>query len=158
MRYGFTSLQATIEKLLEAEYFLAGMTRSHGAELGYNLNAFLAACRSVTFVMQKSLSKVAGFDAWYDSWRRRMKADPAMGFFLELRNISQHEGPVSMSADRFRIRRAGPIGSRATERQCLRCSSDVTLPRHAASTSPRPPGLSTGFGWRSRTKAASMPR
>jgi hypothetical protein len=24
-----------------------------------------------------------------------MKADAAMGFFLELRNISQHEGPVS---------------------------------------------------------------
>lgn len=95
MRYRFTSLQATIEKLLEAEYFLAGMTRSKGAEFGYNLNAFLAACRSVTFVMQKSLSKVAGFDAWYDSWRQRMKADPAMGFFLELRNISQHEGPVS---------------------------------------------------------------
>jgi len=95
MRHPFTSLQATIEKLLEAEYFLAGMTRTHGAELGYNLNAFLAACRSVTFVMQKSLSKVAGFDAWYDGWRQRMKADPAMGFFLELRNISQHEGPVS---------------------------------------------------------------
>lgn len=95
MAHCFTSLAPSIEKLLEAEYFLAGITRSNGAELGYNLNAFLAACRSVTFVMQKSLSKVAGFDAWYDGQRQEMKADPAMGFFLELRNISQHEGPVS---------------------------------------------------------------
>lgn len=95
MAYRFTSLQGTIEKLLEAEYFLGGLTTSCGSEFGYNLNAFLSACRSTTFVMQKSLSHVTGFRAWYDDRRRLMKADPAMGFFLELRNISQHEGPVS---------------------------------------------------------------
>lgn len=91
----FTSLQGTIENLLEAEYFLGMLTKSNGAEFGYNLDAFLAACRSVTFVMQKALSSVEGFGAWYDKCRRHMKTDPAMGFFLELRNISQHEGPVS---------------------------------------------------------------
>ena len=95
MAYRFTSLQGTIEKLLEAEYFLGGLMTSCGPEFGYNLNAFLSACRSSTFVMQKSLSHVTGFSAWYDDRRRLMKADPAMGFFLELRNISQHEGPVS---------------------------------------------------------------
>lgn len=95
MAYRFTSLQGTIEKLLEAEYFLGGLTTSCGSEFGYNLNAFLSACRSTTFVMQKSLSHVTGFGAWYDDRRRLMRADPAMGFFLELRNISQHEGPVS---------------------------------------------------------------
>ena len=95
MTQPFTSLQGTIQKLLEAEYFLGGLATSFGAEFGYNLNAFLSACRSVTFVMQKSLSSVEGFGAWYDECRRCMKKDPAMGFFLELRNISQHEGPVS---------------------------------------------------------------
>lgn len=95
MAYRFTSLQGTIEKLLEAEYFLGGLTTSSGSEFGYNLNAFLSACRSATFVMQKSLSHVTSFGAWYDDRRRLMKSDPAMGFFLELRNISQHEGPVS---------------------------------------------------------------
>jgi len=91
----FTSLQSSIDKLLEAEYFLGGLTRCQGPEFGYNLNAFLGACRSVTFVLQKTLSRVVGFDAWYAACRERMKGDPAMGFFLELRNISQHEGPVS---------------------------------------------------------------
>ena len=95
MAYRFTSLQGTIEKLLEAEYFLGGLTTSSGSEFGYNLNAFLSACRSATFVMQKSMSRVTGFGAWYDDRRQLMKSDPAMGFFLELRNISQHEGPVS---------------------------------------------------------------
>lgn len=95
MAHRFTSLQGSIEKLLEAEYFLAGLSRNRGAEFGYNLNAFLGSCRSVTFVLQKSLSGVASFDAWYAAARERMKADLAMRFFLELRNISQHEGPVS---------------------------------------------------------------
>lgn len=95
MAYQFTSLHGSIEKLLEAEYFLAGLTVTSGSEFGYNLNAFLSACRSVTFVMQKSFSHVPGFSAWYANCRSRMKSDRAMGFFLELRNISQHEGPVS---------------------------------------------------------------
>ena len=95
MAHRFTSLQGTIEKLLEAEYFLGGLTTSCGPEFGYNLNAFLSACRSATSVMQKSLSHVTAFDAWYEDRRRLMKADPAMGFFLKLRNISQHEGSVS---------------------------------------------------------------
>lgn len=95
MAYRFTSLQSSIEKLLEAEYFLARLTTTHGPEFGYNLNAFLGSCRSATFVLQKSLSRTTGFAGWYASCRERMKADPAMGFFRELRNISQHEGPVS---------------------------------------------------------------
>lgn len=41
------------------------------------------------------MSHVTGFGAWYDDRRRPMKADPARAFFLELRNISQHKGPVS---------------------------------------------------------------
>jgi hypothetical protein len=80
---------------LEAEYFLAGVASTNGLEFQFNLNAFLGACRSVTFVMQKSMSDVAGFASWYRTRQNEMKADAAMRFFLELRNISQHEGPVS---------------------------------------------------------------
>lgn len=96
MGHQFTSLAATIEKLLEAEYFLGGMVASVGDELRYNLNAFLAACRSVTFVLQKSMAPIPSFKLWYVDRQAEMRADAAMGFFLELRNISQHEGPVSI--------------------------------------------------------------
>ena len=95
MTYRFTSLRHSVEKLLEAEYFLAGVAFAEGLEFQFNLNAFLAACRSVSFVLQKSMSGVPGFDDWYAARRAEMKSDEAMGFFLELRNISQHEGPVS---------------------------------------------------------------
>jgi len=96
MEHRFTSLGTSIEKLLEAEYFLGWLTASHGDELRYHLNAFLAACRSVTFYLQKSMSSVPHFKAWYSDRQTEMRADAAMGFFLELRNISQHEGPVAI--------------------------------------------------------------
>jgi len=72
------------------------MAVSNGSQFQYNLNAFLSACRSVTFVFQKSMSPIARFDDWYAARQVEMRADPAMRFFLELRNISQHEGPVSL--------------------------------------------------------------
>jgi hypothetical protein len=95
MAHKFTTLRHPLEKLLEAEYFLAGVASTNGLEFQFNLNAFLGACRSVTFVMQKSMSDVSGFAFWYRTRQNEMKADAAMRFFLELRNISQHEGPVS---------------------------------------------------------------
>jgi len=96
MGHHFTSLGTSVEKLLEAEYFLGRIACAHGDELRYNLNAFLAACRSVSFYLQKSMASVPDFKAWYAERQAEMRADPAMGFFLELRNISQHEGPVSV--------------------------------------------------------------
>lgn len=95
MTHRFTSLRHSVEKLQEAEYFLAGLVAANGLEFQFNLNAFLSASRSATFTLQKSMATVSGFDTWYENKRREMKADPALGFFLELRNISQHEGPVS---------------------------------------------------------------
>lgn len=91
----FTTLRHPVEKLLEAEHFLARMTASDGLEFQFELNAFLSASRSLTFVLQKTLSGVPGFTVWYEQQQVRMKADAAMRFFLELRNISQKQGPVS---------------------------------------------------------------
>jgi hypothetical protein len=95
MAHQFTTLRHPVEKLLEAEHFLARLTHSSGLEFQFELNAFLSASRSVTFVLQKALSDVSAFAAWYDQQQSRMKADDAMRFFLELRNISQKQGPVS---------------------------------------------------------------
>jgi hypothetical protein len=95
MTHTFTTLRHALEKLQEAEYFLAGVTSANGLEFQFNLNAFLSACRSVTFLMQKSMAHVPGFAAWYRGRQEQMKLDAAMSFFVELRNISQKEGPVS---------------------------------------------------------------
>lgn len=95
MPHTFTSLRHSVEKLLEAEHFLARMLESDGLEFQFELNAFLSASRSVTFVLQKSLANVPEFAAWYERQQARMKDDAAMRFFLELRNISQKQGPVA---------------------------------------------------------------
>lgn len=95
MAHVFTSLRYPAEKLLEAEHFLGGMTRSSGLTFQFELNAFLSACRSVSFYLQKSLSEVPGFENWYSVQQESMRTDPAMRFFLDLRNVSQKQGPVS---------------------------------------------------------------
>jgi hypothetical protein len=96
MPHTFTTLYHPVEKLLEAEHFLARLSKSDGMEFQYELNAFLSASRSVTFVLQKAMSNVLGFAAWYENQRARMKSDASMGFFLELRNVSQKVGPVAI--------------------------------------------------------------
>jgi hypothetical protein len=95
MPHEFITLRHPVEKLLEAEYFLVRMVGSNSLEFQFELNAFLSASRSVSFVLQKAMSDVPGFAVWYGERRLSMKADAAMGFFLELRNISQKQGPVS---------------------------------------------------------------
>jgi len=95
MPHTFTTLRHPLERLLEAEHFLARLLGSNGPEFQFELNAFLSASRSVSFVLQKAMARVPGFDAWYESQQELMKADAAMQFFLELRNISQKQGPVS---------------------------------------------------------------
>jgi hypothetical protein len=92
----FHSLLLVEEKLFEAEYFLRRLPRKRGYEHGFELNAFLSAARSVTFLMQKELSKVPGFVGWWEKRRGEMRCDPAMRFFTDLRNYSQKEGRVSI--------------------------------------------------------------
>jgi hypothetical protein len=92
----FHSLLLVEEKLAEAEYFVRRLPRKRGYELGFELNAFLSAARSVTFLIQKELSKVAGFAEWWAARREEMRRDEAMRFLLDLRNYSQKEGRVSI--------------------------------------------------------------
>jgi hypothetical protein len=95
MPHNFTSLRYSLEKLLEAEYFVARQIEADGIEFQFVLNAYLSAIRSVTFFLQSNMAAVQGFEDWYEQQKAQMRADPAMRFFLELRNISQKQGPVS---------------------------------------------------------------
>ena len=91
-----TSLLRVEERLLEAEYFIQRINRARDPSVGYNLNAFLSAGRSVTLLLQKEFSKVDGFAEWWGGEQAALGADPAARFFLELRNYSQKEGRVSL--------------------------------------------------------------
>jgi hypothetical protein len=95
MPYTFTTVRNPVERLLEAEYFLAHLPRLSGIEYQFELNTFLSASRNVTFQLQKAMAHVPGFPEWYGRQQQEMKADAAMRFFVELRNVSQKQGPVS---------------------------------------------------------------
>jgi len=91
------SLLLVEERLLEAEYFVRRLGRQRDADrFGYELNAFVAAARSITFVLQKEMSAVPGFSAWWASEQRSLARDPAAVFFVKLRNLSQHQGRISL--------------------------------------------------------------
>lgn len=88
------SFQVVEDKLFEAEFFLKqlGTTSSIDPEARYYFSAFVSACRSVTFALQKSLKSVDGFDAWYKVAREQLKTDPLTPYFCEVRNQIVHTG------------------------------------------------------------------
>jgi hypothetical protein len=92
-----TSLLLVEERLLEADYFALRLVRQWDSyRFRYELNAFLSAARSVTFVLQKEMAAVPGFSAWWATKRKQLAEDTAAAFFHNLRNFSQKEGRVSL--------------------------------------------------------------
>lgn len=97
LKIRLTSLLLVEERLLEAAHFARRLGRQrHPNRFGYELNAFLAAARSVTFLLQKEMAAVPGFGNWWDGQRKQLANDSAANFFLKLRNFSQKEGRVSV--------------------------------------------------------------
>jgi hypothetical protein len=91
-------------------------------EFQFELNAFLSAARSVSFVLQKAMTSVPGFDQWYGQQQQRMKEDAEMRFFLDLRNISQKQGPVSyISGGNMTAGKMSPLSYRFV----ASCTADV---------------------------------
>ena len=62
-----------------------------------NIEGFIALARSVTFVLQKEMKNVEGFDTWYKLKQNSMKTDPIFQFFHELRTSSIHKSPIKMT-------------------------------------------------------------
>lgn len=97
LKIRLTSLLLVEERLLEAQYFARRLTRQRAGDgFRYELNAFLSAARSVTFLLQKEMARVPRFRAWWDAQRLLLASDAAAVFFLRLRNFSQKEGRVSV--------------------------------------------------------------
>ena len=59
--------------------------------------------RRVTFVLQTLRSRVDGFDEWYEPIQERMRADPLMRYFVELRNAIEKRGLPSPVAELYRL-------------------------------------------------------
>ena len=88
----------TREKFGEAVYFrqrAADALHHHSLEFEPNMNAFLGAARSVTFVMQKEFASVPGFREWWD--KHPAKTDAQFAKFRDLRNVSVKEGSIKHS-------------------------------------------------------------
>lgn len=125
-----TSLLLVEERLLEAKYFALQLAKQGGINrFGYQLNAFLSAARSVTFLIQKEMARVPGFREWWECQRRALACDSAACFFLNLRNFSQKEGRVSLvgcsvGPRRWSYRFAGntaPVPSTLLDRDVAEC-------------------------------------
>lgn len=106
-----------MEKLLEAEHFLARMVESDGLEFQSELNAFLSAGRSVTFVLQKALADVPGFAVWYEQQQARMKADPQCAFSLSFGTFPKSKARCPLWAAHFQAA-AGPTASSVGRMRC----------------------------------------
>lgn len=59
-------------------------------------NSLLITIRSVTFLLQKEKALLPDFDAWYEPWRDRMRADPVMRWLVNARNRIEKEGDLDL--------------------------------------------------------------
>lgn len=82
------------DKLHEAEFFLERLRTS--SRLSFDaqcyFSAFVSAARSVTLALQASMSGVPSFEQWYQGAQAKLKSDPLVPFFKEIRNDVVHKG------------------------------------------------------------------
>ncbi len=62
------------------------------------INNLLLTLRTVTWVLQKSLSHRAGFDEWYADRRREMSEDQLMKWAVEARNRIEKVGDLDLQS------------------------------------------------------------
>lgn len=87
-----TSLLLVEERLLEANFFVRRFKRADPDTAGYFLNAYLSSARSVTFLLQKELARVEGFQEWWDAQRLILAGDKAARFFWSLGTSLRKQG------------------------------------------------------------------
>src|SRR5207253_1435530 len=62
------------------------------------LNSTIEALRSVTFRVQREKAAIPGFDAWYETWRVRMKEDLVLRWLNEARVEVFHRGDLETAS------------------------------------------------------------
>lgn len=100
-KYVFPSrgFHVVAEKVAEADYFLEKMKENQFfyREFSYNLSAFTAAARSITFSLQAVMVKYPGFEEWYPPHQASLKSSRLAKYFLNLRNHIQKVGNIPIS-------------------------------------------------------------
>lgn len=81
-------------KIAQADFFLTKLDA-----VGHDFfaaqcycDAFVSACRSVTFAVQSVCKDLNGFDSWYRVEQDKMRNDSLLRFFHDYRTISNHIG------------------------------------------------------------------
>lgn len=92
-------MDGTIRKLNQAGILLSQAQAAQGIPDVFvaNLNAFVEAGRSVTFVMQKDFSPQPGFKDWYNRKMEDWKSDSDLKYFKDLRTETVHITPFKTS-------------------------------------------------------------
>lgn len=90
-------IPASHEKYTEAHYFISRMINEYHWPEAFraNVNAFLQALRSVTFMLQNEMASVEAFKTWYAEQQEVMKQDPFLGNFARGRTIVVHQGMLN---------------------------------------------------------------
>lgn len=101
------------EKIYETDYFLEQIKNSIDiTECGYNLSAYLSACRSITFVLQSAMGNVDGFREWYETKQKEMSENQLAKFFHNARNESQKVGIYHVKRGHSYIDKSGNVKMR----------------------------------------------
>ena len=90
-------IPASHEKYVEAHYFLSRtISEYHNPDtFRANLNAFLQALRSVTFMIQSEMADIEGFKEWYKDQQEAMRQDPLLRRFVRGRDMVVHQGMLN---------------------------------------------------------------
>jgi hypothetical protein len=89
-------MSRTRRKLDEACFFLNHLqdAEKKHPEFDYFLNAFVAASRSVSWIMKAEYGKVFGWREWYEAQVPQEGEEDLLASFTKLRNRSQKEDPL----------------------------------------------------------------
>lgn len=89
----------TREKFSEAQYFFECMkkTQTNSKYFKYNLSAFLAAFRSVTWIMENEYRSFPHFNRWFQKQIKIVKRDDLMILLRDKRNLTIHQEPIKFS-------------------------------------------------------------
>ncbi len=95
-------------KVAQANFFLGRLARAEDPfEFHCFQSAFVASCRSVTYVLQAVMAKTPGFNDWYSQQQERLGKSGVSQYFNSLRSLDQHVGVIVLGRGRIESKSFG---------------------------------------------------
>lgn len=99
------SFQIVRYKIEETDFFLSKLYESTDnivpIDASHYLSAFFTSARSITFVLQASLSHLPNFEIWYNAHQQNLRESKLAKYFVEARNYSQKVGYYPLTGFRY---------------------------------------------------------